>query len=161
MASSPFELGIFIAAALVFLIVICLILTSIRKLKPFLYIIALLSLIAVIFIVKSLIAMNGCVENVRALNSALAKYKFSKGTYPDTISSLSPDFIKKIPVCPSAGKDTYAPGYKATHDGRECSFSCKGKNHDLIVFTITLYAKQDYPNFNSARDLKERVNIKN
>jgi len=161
MASSPFEVGLFIAAALVFLIVICLILTSIRKLKPFLYIIALLSLTALIFTVKSLITMNSCVGNVRALNSALAKYKESRGTYPDKMSSLSPDFIQKVPVCPAAGKDTYTQSYKVSSEGRECSFCCKGKNHALEVFTIRLFVKDDYPDFNSARDLKERVNIKN
>ncbi|GEM_PF-2093124 len=164
MSSSPFEVDLFIAATLVFLVVISLILTSIRKLKPFLYIIAVLALVAVVFLIKNLIEMNGCVQNVRTFNSALVKYRDLKGTYPRTMSALTPDFIRKIPVCPATGKDTYSPTYKITHEGRDCSFCCKGKNHGFLIsigsLKLTFFVKENYPEFDSSKNMKERVDIR-
>jgi len=161
MTSSPFEAGIFIVATLVFLIVVCMILTSVRKLRIVMYVLSLIALTAIVFTVKSLIAMNGCVENVRNLNSALAKYRDGRGEYPASMAGLTPDYIRKIPVCPAAGADTYSQGYKRTDEGRECSFCCKGCNHSYRIFSIRIFAREDYPDFNSARDLKKRVDVRN
>lgn len=69
-----------------------------------------------------------CEGNLRNLASALEMYaNDNSGRFPVLLSSLTPNYIRVIPYCPTAGVDTYSCGYM----GKEKDFflCCIGKNH--------------------------------
>lgn len=113
----------------------------------------LIELLTVIFIIATLASMiiphlrravfkahyTGCISNLRNIASALEQYRNEKASYPDTLSVMTPDFLKTIPTCPSAGTDTYSPGYTLNDSKDSYTLACKGQNHSALGY------KQDQP----------------
>jgi hypothetical protein len=70
-------------------------------------------------------AAAACHTNVRALSSALEHYANDHHQrYPNHLEDLVPQYVKKIPVCPTAGKDTYSVGYVPSADGHSFKLEC-------------------------------------
>lgn len=59
--------------------------------------------------------------------TALAVYRVDVGAYPTTLADLVPRYIKVIPNCPSARRDTYSVSYHARGD--EFTLHCSGSHH--------------------------------
>lgn len=53
------------------------------------------------------------------------------GQLPDNLSELTPTYLKYVPVCPAAGRDTYSESYfrLRTREGVGYRVSCGGHNH--------------------------------
>ena len=80
-------------------------------------------------------SLTACKSNCRNLATALEMYASDNGGYyPQTLSELLPGhYLKIIPTCPMAGRDTYTD-YVA--DGKKnLSFSCVGNNHANAYFS--------------------------
>jgi len=77
---------------------------------------------------------TACKSNLRNLGTALEMYSTDNaGRYPKDISLLTAgNYLRNIPTCPAAGKDSYSETYKVTTDPDGYSFRCSDtKDHDL------------------------------
>ncbi len=73
---------------------------------------------------------SGCSYSISKIETALNNYKLkNKGSYPSSLSKLIPNYLKKIPECPSARKDTYSKSYVVSTFPSGYFFCCSGKNH--------------------------------
>lgn len=94
--------------------------------------------------------LTACTSNLKNIGTALEMYNVdASGRYPATLSDLTPNYLKSIPTCPSAGADTYSGAFVSTTDPDEFEVFCQGTNHG--GFTDT-----DYPRFDPEVGLIER-----
>ena len=73
-----------------------------------------------------------CEKNCMEIGTALNNYANAhNGIYPEKLSQLVPNYLKKIPKCPAKFKDTYSKSYKSYNFPglKYCKFCCCGKNH--------------------------------
>jgi tetratricopeptide (TPR) repeat protein len=71
-----------------------------------------------------------CYQNLSLLEKALMEYKSKNdGKYPGQLKALVPKYIKAIPTCPQAGRDTYSSSYMGIDDPPLYFIYCEGKNH--------------------------------
>lgn len=84
--------------------------------------------------------LTACKSNEKNIATALEMYASDfGGVYPQSLSRLinkNPkfDYLRYIPTCPAAGKDTYSATYKMTSAssskaGDNFTFHCAGHNH--------------------------------
>ena len=79
--------------------------------------------------------LTACKSNEKNMGTALEMYSTDwSGKYPENTSLLTPNYLKTIPNCPSAGRDTYSESYKRGKVGPApgvdgYSFYCSGHNH--------------------------------
>ena len=53
-----------------------------------------------------------CVSNLLRLSEGLEKYaKDNRGSYPEALSELVPQYLEAVPQCKAAGADTYSESY--------------------------------------------------
>lgn len=89
-----------------------------------------------------------CQQNLRNIAVALEEYKKEHdGKYPRNLDSLIPEYLKQIPKCPSAEKDTYSSGYEVNGEGDAFTLYCKGLNHYFSG------VDENYPRFYSKSGL--------
>ena len=89
-----------------------------------------------------------CQNNCRELAGALENYCVDhNGKYPARLSELTGTYIKKIPKCPSAKKDTYSESYQVSSDFQIYTMYCMGLNHPGIGI------KANYPRYSSINGL--------
>lgn len=95
--------------------------------------------------------MTACKSNLKNVGTALEMYSTdNEGVYPASLPSLMPQYLKTVPTCPSARKDTYSASY-ASHSAPDFyTFFCGGQNH-LAASTTA-----NYPQFSSRFGLIER-----
>lgn len=77
---------------------------------------------------------SACKSNLKNLGTALEMYSTDNaGRYPNDTSLLTAgNYLKTIPTCPAAGKDSYSETYKVTTEPDGYSFRCSDtKDHDL------------------------------
>ncbi|MCE7870239.1 hypothetical protein DYH09_07655 [bacterium CPR1] len=74
--------------------------------------------------------LTSCTFNLKNIAAALERYATEhEGEFPKSLSALTPEYLKSIPKCPAAGKDTYSASYhpdKAEVCYRLC---CSGDHH--------------------------------
>jgi hypothetical protein len=73
--------------------------------------------------------LAACNTFIQRIAAALEDYKETKGCYPKDLSNLCPAFIKTIPTCPVASKDTYSAGYEVSGDCLYFTLYCCGSYH--------------------------------
>lgn len=94
-----------------------------------------------------------CQSNCKNIGTALEMYSTdNSGHYPPSISSLTPAYLRSIPTCASAGRDTYTASYKvfvARNKGETdaYTFFCSGNYHSFIGVA------GDYPQYDSRNGL--------
>ncbi|MHC9542917.1 MAG: type II secretion system protein [Vulcanimicrobiota bacterium] len=91
-----------------------------------------------------------CCENLRSIGTGLQLYDLEKRKFPTELTSLTPYYIAKIPLCPAANVDTYTDGYKAdsvTQDN--FTVYCEGSYH------ITLGLDSNFPQYSYQWGLSE------
>ncbi|MBI2265369.1 MAG: hypothetical protein HYU64_09390 [Armatimonadetes bacterium] len=94
---------------------------------------------------RQYVRLAGCWCNCRCIATALESYAAEhRGLYPRSLSSLYSGYLKHLPKCPAAGKDTYSPSYIVSADGRACTFHCKGTSHKAAG------VKPNVPRFDSS-----------
>ncbi len=78
------------------------------------------------------------------------------GEYPPTLATLTPNYLRALPICPSAGTDTYGSTYstgRVTEQEREVAtfrIHCRGENHKVRA------TPPNYPAYDSVSGLTER-----
>ncbi len=89
-----------------------------------------------------------CAANLRNIGTAVEMYQSDKGKYPAALNELLPGYLKKIPACSSAGRDTYTGSYRYSYDTeperQNFTVFCEGAYH--ITYTrqanLPLYSKK-------------------
>lgn len=90
--------------------------------------------------------MVACKSNLKNIGTALEMYSTDwSGRYPETAAMLTPNYLKTIPDCPAAGKDTYSETLKVTASPDTYSFHCAGHHHSML--------QADHPKYNSQEGL--------
>ncbi len=89
-----------------------------------------------------------CESNLKNIGTALEMYSTdNEGHYPVSLTKLTPDYLRLIPTCPAAGKQTYVDSYQSGLNPDAYSVYCKGHNHEAIGIP------EDYPLYNSTEGL--------
>jgi hypothetical protein len=73
-----------------------------------------------------------CYGNTRIIAQQLKAYAGGhRGRFPGRLGELVPAYLKRIPTCPGAQKDTYSLSYAASPKRDDYAFCCKGTNHPV------------------------------
>ena len=99
-----------------------------------------------------------CKSNLKNLGTALEMYSTDfGGKYPRNLSQLTPNYLKTIPVCPTAGRVSYRCSFgpnaplNPEHYKDYYLVECVGGNHEAVSVT------GDYPAYNGIAGLIERA----
>lgn len=82
-------------------------------------VLAFLALLAAIIVPNHIKARSrgsttACKSNLKNMATALEMYSTdNKGAYPPQLAGLTPNYLKMIPNCPSAGFDTYSSSFQS------------------------------------------------
>lgn len=95
---------------------------------------------------------TACKSNLKNIATACEMYSTdNKGLYPDSMSKLTPMYLRFLPTCPSAEADTYSATYEvATEPHDAYTFYCRGENHRAAGLPV------DFPQYNSMQGLVDR-----
>jgi hypothetical protein len=96
---------------------------------------------------------TACKSNLKNIGTALEMWSTDhSGKYPDSLSQLTPDYLKAIPTCPVSGTDTYSASYSKHKGASYDSFTifCQGHNHEAVGLP------PDYPRYDAEQGLIER-----
>ncbi len=75
-------------------------------------------------------SVTACKSNLKNIGTALEMYSTDHGGhYPEKLGDLTPQYLRTIPTCPSAGIDTYSPSYRSTRVPDYYLVFCSGSNH--------------------------------
>ena len=74
---------------------------------------------------------TACMSNLKNIGTALEMYcTDNAGLYPSHLdSSLTPAYIKRIPLCPGGTQDSYGPAYQPSQDHKGYTVFCQGEHH--------------------------------
>mgnify|MGYP001009339284 CR=1 FL=1 len=67
------------------------------------------------------------------------------GRYPKTISLLTPNYLRVIPNCPTAGKDTISASYELGVNLEVFTIYCQGNHHKSVGLPT------NYPQYSSVQ----------
>lgn len=74
--------------------------------------------------------LTACKSNQKNIGTAMEMYSTDyKGLYPTSMGKLTPNYLRTLPECPAAGKDTYSNSLKVTTQPDTFSFYCEGHHH--------------------------------
>lgn len=77
--------------------------------------------------------MNGCESNLKNIGLACEMYSTDwQGRYPPNLGLLTPKYLKTIPTCQQAGRDTYSDNYHSASVPDNYTFYCQGLHHAYI-----------------------------
>jgi len=92
--------------------------------------------------------LTACMSNLKNIGTALEMYSTDyKGRYPQALSYLTPEYLKTIPTCASAGRDTYSESYTVRQNPDVYTFYCKGSYH------IKIYQCANFPQYDAIEGL--------
>ncbi|MBT9585126.1 DUF3352 domain-containing protein [bacterium] len=74
--------------------------------------------------------LTACKSNLKNIATGLEMWASDNGgKYPTKLSQITPDYLKTIPTCPVAGKDSYSDSYVPAQQPDNFSVVCAGHNH--------------------------------
>lgn len=74
--------------------------------------------------------IGACTSNLKNIGTALEMYSTDNaGRFPTQLSSLTPAYLKVVPTCPSARKDTYSPTFASATSPDAYTIMCEGHHH--------------------------------
>lgn len=118
-------------------------------------VIAIIAILAAVLIPNIIRArgrslLTACTTNLRNIGTAVEMYNVdNNGRYPAGLGGLTPNYIKTVPTCPSAGSDSYSGSYSSGIIPDTYEVFCQGSFHSG-------FTDQDYPRFDAAQGLIER-----
>lgn len=68
------------------------------------------------------------------------------GRYPERLALLVPDYLRRLPHCPTAGYDTYSSTYQTSLAGHFYGVCCGGEHHRNVKL------KANHPAYNSVSE---------
>jgi hypothetical protein len=90
---------------------------------------------------------NACSSNCKNISTALDMYyEDNNKHYPISLSQLTPTYIRNLPVCGEAKRETYSSTYVCNKTRDAYTFYCGGENHASIL-------NGNYPQYNSRAGL--------
>lgn len=121
-------------------------------------VIAIIAILAAILVPNFIRAraqgqLSACDSNLHNIATALEMYSTDwSGRYPGSsnLSLLTPNYLKTIPTCPSAGSDTYTAGFSDASSPDLYTIVCAGTNHAGASVAA------NYPQFTSVQGLIRR-----
>ena len=95
--------------------------------------------------------LTACKSNEKNIATALEMYATDyAGKYPSDLKPLTTgNYLRLIPTCPAAGKDTYSESYQMQSSPDLFSFYCSGHNHGTLL-------PADYPRYTAEMGLIDR-----
>lgn len=84
-----------------------------------------------------------CCSFTRDIGVAIDLYKDDNGYYPANMAMLKPKYLKDIPTCPAAGKDTYSRSYVVSSGAQAFTVYCNGSYHSNMKIPM------NYPQYDS------------
>lgn len=95
--------------------------------------------------------LTACKSNQKNISTALEMYSTDYGgRYPENTRLLVGEYLKMLPTCPSAGRDTYSETYQVNSQPDNYSFCCRGNHHRSAGIPA------DYPRYNGMEGLSDR-----
>ncbi len=70
-----------------------------------------------------------CVSNLKNITTAIEMYDTDHQCYPSSLKQLVPNYLRVIPSCAAAGKDTYSSSYRVLDGGKNYVVYCQGHYH--------------------------------
>lgn len=91
---------------------------------------------------------TACSSNIKNLGTALEMYaEDNSGRFPNSLSKLVPEYLKYLPKCPGAGKDTYSESYISRTKPDYFKLYCSGNYHKKCN------VPPNYPQYDSGKGL--------
>jgi hypothetical protein len=82
---------------------------------------------------RSMGQLTACKSNLKNIATACEMYSTDNaGRYPTSLSQLTPNYLKIIPKCPAADKDTYSLHFRSGRNPDHYSIYCWGHNHAAV-----------------------------
>ena len=107
--------------------------------------------------------LTACKSNLKNIGTALEMWWTDNNEqYPNSLSQLTPMYLKSIPECPTMGKDSYSLTYQTSPDKRAYGLHCHGVDHHTAK-NFPAYSSQDglFESFGSASSLADcEANLK-
>ena len=99
-------------------------------------------------------SLPSCPSGCKNIAAALAMYaEDNEGCYPHSLSRLTDgNYLKLIPTCPAAGRDTYSASYQTARAPERFSFVCMGNNHAKAYRGFST-SSNNYPQYSSEHGL--------
>jgi type IV pilus assembly protein PilA len=96
-------------------------------------VVAIIGLLAAIAIpnfanARATAAKNACIANLRQLEGACVAAEIDGKTLGSTMTVLVPNYIRKIPTCPSSSANTYSWATNANGPAVTCGSGITGHN---------------------------------
>ncbi len=90
-----------------------------------------------------------CASNLKNIGTALDFYQVDTGSYPPGLDKLLPGYMRSLPSCPSARRDTYSRSYQHSYGTRpeeqNYTIFCEGSYH--LTYTrqpnLPLYSRRN------------------
>ncbi len=123
-------------------------------------VIAIIAILAAILVPNFIRAraqgqLTACKSNLKNIGTALEMYSTDwSGRYilnGAFQANLTPNYLKTIPTCPSAGSDTYTNVYTSASIPDAYTIWCSGTNHTGASIT-----QPNYPQYTAVQGLIER-----
>ena len=97
---------------------------------------------------RALAQFTACKSNLKNLGTALEMWSTdNRGRYPARLGQLAPSYLRTIPTCPAAQRDTYSASYRMRANPDCYAFLCQGANHRLAGIPA------DFPKYDSQHGL--------
>jgi type II secretory pathway pseudopilin PulG len=116
-------------------------------------VIAIIAILAAILVPNFIRAraqgqVTACKSNLKNIGTAMEMYSTdNSGRYASTITKLTPNYLKTVPTCASAGSNTYAGGFTSTSNPDSYTVVCNGTYHSGVNLA------GDYPQYTSVQGL--------
>lgn len=93
---------------------------------------------------------TACKSNLKNIGTACEMWAEDHGgRFPERLDLLVPDYLRYIPECPAAARDTYSETYSVSRGGHFYGVCCAGYNHGSIGL------KPNQPGYNSVLGLSD------
>lgn len=96
--------------------------------------------------------LTECKSQLKNVGTAIEMYSTDwSGRYPRDIALITPKYLKTIPTCPAARRDTYRASYQSHSAPDNYTIFCSGTNHLEAGFS-----EPDQPIYRAYRGSIER-----
>jgi prepilin-type N-terminal cleavage/methylation domain-containing protein len=116
-------------------------------------VIAIIAILAAILVPNFIRAraqgqVTACKSNLKNCGTAMEMYSTdNSGRFPTALTVLTPNYLKTIPTCPSAGSATYTAGFTSASNPDAYTIYCNGTNHAGVNAAL------NYPQYTSTQGL--------
>lgn len=90
---------------------------------------------------------TACKSNLKNIATACEMWSVDhSGHYPENMAALTPNYLRTLPTCPAAEKETYSATYSMKSSPDYYEFHCQGDHHG---------SGEEYPAYNAVEGLND------